>query len=133
MAAQAQLEKIKIDQASNAEVRKLTESLADANALLKKATAEKEASEKEAAALQERATALQNTLSGLLTTQTELNAKVRRQERELELRRRDPKAAGDAELQQKNDSIAELLKERAAVDQELAEIKAQLAFYNHNN
>ena len=107
-------------------VRKLSESLADANALLKKSNAEKEAMEKDSAALKERAIALQNTLSSVLVTQTELNAKLQRVEKELELRRRDPKAANEAELQQKNESIAELLKERAAFDQNIADLKSEL-------
>ena len=117
---------MKIDQASNADVRKLTESLEDKEMLLKKSYAEKEALEKESDAYKERCEALQNTLSSLLTTQTELNAKVQRLEKEVELRRRDPKAAGSAELQEKNDSISELLKERAAFDEEVAKLKAEL-------
>ena len=126
VAAQAQLEKIKIDQASNAEVRKLSESLADSNALLKKSNDERDTLAKESAAYRDRCEALQNTLSSLLTQQTALNAKLQRLEKEVELRRRDPKAAGSAELQEKNDSIAELLKERAAFDEEVANLKAQL-------
>ena len=126
VSAQAQLEKIRIDQAANSEVRKLEESLADANALLKKSNDEKAAAEKTLAASQERVVALQNTLSGLLSKQTDLNAKLQRQEKELELRRKDPKAAEAAELKQKNDSIAELLKERASFDDEIANLKAQL-------
>ena len=126
MSAQAQLEKIKIDQASNTEVRTLRESLADANALLDKSNSEKEVLAKEAASLQERGIALQNTLSSLLSKQTELNAKVQRLEKEVELRRKDPKAASSMELQQKNESIAELLKERSAAAEETAELKSQL-------
>ena len=126
VSAQAQLEKLKIDQASNMEVRRLAESLEDKEALLKKSNAEKDAFEKESAAYRERCEALQNTLSNLLTTQTALNAKVQRLEREVELRRRDPKSAGSAELQQKNESIAELLKERAAFDEEVAALKSEL-------
>ena len=126
VATQAQLEKLKIDQASNAEVRKLTESLADSNALLKKSNDERDTLAKESAAYKERCEALQNTLSSLLTQQTALNAKLQRLEKEVELRRRDPKAAGSAEIQEKNDSIAELLKERAAFDEQIAGLKAEL-------
>jgi tetratricopeptide (TPR) repeat protein len=74
----------------------------------------------------DRCEALQTTLSNVLTQQTALNAKIQRLEREVELRRRDPQAAGSAELQEKNDSISELLKERAALDEEVAKLKAEL-------
>ncbi|GEM_PF-6490005 len=126
VSAQAQLEKMKIEQAADPELRRLNDSLSDVNVINKQLTNDRSKLEEQIVELTEKNESLTVTLTGLLSKHADMTAKIQRLESELELRRKDPSSVQNTMIAEKDDTINTLLQERSDFDKMITDLTVKL-------
>lgn len=126
ISTQAQLEKTKIELASNPDLKRANLQLRAAQEQLAQAEQEKKKLEESLRNLDELYEEMKVGNQSLTATREELLAKLRRMDMELDLYRKNPNAYGIAELKKKDETIEVLLRERKAQQDEVLRLRTLL-------
>ncbi len=126
ISTQAQLEKTKIELASNPELKRANLQLHAAQEQLEQVKQEKRKLEESLKDLNELYEEMKAGNQSLTATREELLTKLRRMDTELDLYRKNPNAYGSAELKKKDETIEVLLRERKSQQDEVLRLRTLL-------